>query len=117
MSEKSSQLETCSNMSQNLCPDLRKAHEQQKALLEEDFEKLRLSLQVRANNGGYQGSNIFDSFLYSCVCASFRQDQVDTLTFQNQSLKDKAKRFEEALRRSTDEQIVVSSSPSTDNGG
>lgn len=30
-----------------LCPDLRKAHEQQKALLEEDFEKLRLSLQVR----------------------------------------------------------------------
>ncbi len=36
------------------------------------------------------------------------QDQVDTLTFQNQSLRDKAKRFEEALRRSTDEQIVVS---------
>uniref|UniRef100_A0A8C4H4Y2 Microtubule-associated tumor suppressor candidate 2 n=1 Tax=Dicentrarchus labrax TaxID=13489 RepID=A0A8C4H4Y2_DICLA len=54
-----------------------KAHEQQKILLEEDFEKLRLSLQ----------------------------DQVDTLTFQNQSLRDKAKRFEEALRRSTDEQI------------
>lgn len=26
--------------------DLRKAHEQQKLLLEEDFEKLRLSLQV-----------------------------------------------------------------------
>lgn len=38
----------------------------------------------------------------------FVQDQVDTLTFQNQSLRDKAKRFEEALRRSTDEQIVVS---------
>uniref|UniRef100_A0A3Q3N8J6 Microtubule associated scaffold protein 2 n=1 Tax=Mastacembelus armatus TaxID=205130 RepID=A0A3Q3N8J6_9TELE len=56
---------------------LRKAHEQQKILLEEDFEKLRLSLQ----------------------------DQVDTLTFQNQSLRDKAKRFEEALRRSTDDQI------------
>uniref|UniRef100_A0AAQ6IEX6 Microtubule associated scaffold protein 2 n=1 Tax=Anabas testudineus TaxID=64144 RepID=A0AAQ6IEX6_ANATE len=54
-----------------------KAHEQQKVLLEEDFEKLRLSLQ----------------------------DQVDTLTFQNQSLREKAKRFEEALRRSTDEQI------------
>lgn len=32
---------------------------------------------------------------------------MDTLTFQNQSLRDKAKRFEEALRRSTDEQIVV----------
>lgn len=42
---------------------------------------------------------------------------MDTLTFQNQSLKDKAKRFEEALRRSTDEQIVVSSNPSFDNGG
>ncbi|XP_053298049.1 microtubule-associated tumor suppressor candidate 2 [Pleuronectes platessa] len=63
--------------------DLRKAHEQQKMLLEEDFEKLRLSLQ----------------------------DQVDTLTFQNQSLRDKAKRFEDALRRSTDEQIVDALAP------
>ncbi|XP_026184732.1 microtubule-associated tumor suppressor candidate 2 homolog [Mastacembelus armatus] len=63
--------------------DLRKAHEQQKILLEEDFEKLRLSLQ----------------------------DQVDTLTFQNQSLRDKAKRFEEALRRSTDDQIVEALAP------
>ncbi|KAM3601309.1 uncharacterized protein V6R79_010463 [Siganus canaliculatus] len=63
--------------------DLRKAHEQQKMLLEEDFEKLRLSLQ----------------------------DQVDTLTFQNQSLRDKAKRFEEALRRSTDEQIIDALAP------
>lgn len=32
---------------------------------------------------------------------------MDTLTFQNRSLRDRAKRFEEALRRSTDEQIVV----------
>ncbi|XP_024121792.1 microtubule-associated tumor suppressor candidate 2 isoform X2 [Oryzias melastigma] len=63
--------------------DLRKAHEQQKTLLEEDFEKLRLSLQ----------------------------DQVDTLTFQNQSLRDKAKRFEEALRKSTDEQIIEALAP------
>lgn len=39
------------------------------------------------------------------VCGE--QDQVDTLTFQNRSLRDRAKRFEEALRRSTDEQIVV----------
>uniref|UniRef100_A0A8B9LSN4 Microtubule associated scaffold protein 2 n=1 Tax=Astyanax mexicanus TaxID=7994 RepID=A0A8B9LSN4_ASTMX len=53
------------------------SHEQQKASLEDDFEKHRLSLQ----------------------------DQVDTLTFQNRTLRDKAKRFEEALRRSTDEQI------------
>ncbi|KAJ4929842.1 hypothetical protein JOQ06_018863 [Pogonophryne albipinna] len=63
--------------------DLRKAHEQQKMLLEEDFEKLRLALQ----------------------------DQVDTLTFQNETLKNKAKRFEEALRRSTDEQIVDALAP------
>ncbi|XP_012705454.2 microtubule-associated tumor suppressor candidate 2 isoform X2 [Fundulus heteroclitus] len=63
--------------------DLRKAHDQQRLLLEEDFEKLRLSLQ----------------------------DQVDTLTFQNQSLKEKAKRFEEALRRSTDEQIIDALAP------
>ncbi|XP_054610190.1 microtubule-associated tumor suppressor candidate 2 homolog isoform X2 [Dunckerocampus dactyliophorus] len=63
--------------------DLRKAHEQQKMLLEEDFEKLRLSLQ----------------------------DQVDTLTFQNHSLQDKAKRFEEALKKSTDEQIVDALAP------
>uniref|UniRef100_A0A3Q3J278 Microtubule associated scaffold protein 2 n=1 Tax=Monopterus albus TaxID=43700 RepID=A0A3Q3J278_MONAL len=60
-----------------------KAHDQQKMLLEEDFDKLRLSLQ----------------------------DQVDTLTFQNQSLRDKAKRFEEALRRSTDEQIIDALAP------
>ncbi|XP_051971979.1 microtubule-associated tumor suppressor candidate 2 homolog [Xyrauchen texanus] len=63
--------------------DLRKAHEQQKASLEEDFESLRLSLQ----------------------------DQVDTLTFQKGTLKDKAKRFEEALRKSTDEQIVDALAP------
>uniref|UniRef100_A0A3B4UFV4 Microtubule associated scaffold protein 2 n=1 Tax=Seriola dumerili TaxID=41447 RepID=A0A3B4UFV4_SERDU len=53
------------------------AHEQQRKSLEEEFQKIRLSLQ----------------------------DQVDTLTFQNRSLRDRAKRFEEALRRSTDEQI------------
>ncbi|XP_051540462.1 microtubule-associated tumor suppressor candidate 2-like isoform X2 [Myxocyprinus asiaticus] len=63
--------------------DLRKAHEQQKASLEEDFERLRLSLQ----------------------------DQVDTLTFQKRTLKDKAKRFEEALRKSIDEQIVDALAP------
>ena len=43
-----------------------------------------------------------------CVCVCV-QDQVDTLTFQSQSLREKAQRFEEALRRSTDEQIVVRS--------
>ncbi|XP_028856705.1 microtubule-associated tumor suppressor candidate 2 isoform X2 [Denticeps clupeoides] len=63
--------------------NLKMAHEQQKKSLEEEFEKLRLSLQ----------------------------DQIDTLTFQNRSLKDRAKRFEEALRRSTDEQIVDALAP------
>ncbi|KAK7172164.1 hypothetical protein R3I93_004465 [Phoxinus phoxinus] len=63
--------------------NLKMAHEQQKRSMEEEFEKLRLSLQ----------------------------DQVDTLTFQNRTLRDRAKRFEEALRRSTDEQIVDALAP------
>ncbi|XP_076137800.1 microtubule-associated tumor suppressor candidate 2 [Alosa pseudoharengus] len=63
--------------------NLKMAHEQQRKSLEQEFEKLRLSLQ----------------------------DQVDTLTFQNRSLRDRAKRFEEALRRSTDEQIVDALAP------
>ncbi|KAG7255230.1 hypothetical protein CRUP_017356 [Coryphaenoides rupestris] len=63
--------------------NLKMAHEQQRKSLEEDFEKLRLSLQ----------------------------DQVDTLTFQNRSLRDRAQRFEEALRQSTDEQIVEALAP------
>ncbi|KAK5868922.1 hypothetical protein PBY51_009894 [Eleginops maclovinus] len=63
--------------------NLKMAHEQQTKSLEEDFQKIRLSLQ----------------------------DQVDTLTFQNRSLRDRAKRFEEALRKSTDEQIVDALAP------
>ncbi|XP_077063834.1 microtubule-associated tumor suppressor candidate 2 [Siphateles boraxobius] len=63
--------------------NLKMAHEQQKRSMEEEFEKLRLSLQ----------------------------DQVDTLTFQNRTLRDRAKRFEEALRRSTDEQILDALAP------
>ncbi|XP_036381313.1 microtubule-associated tumor suppressor candidate 2 homolog isoform X3 [Megalops cyprinoides] len=63
--------------------ELRVTHEEQRRSLEEDFENLRLSLQ----------------------------DQVDTLTFQNRSLKDRAKRFEEALRKSADEQIVDALAP------
>uniref|UniRef100_A0A8D0CMV6 Microtubule-associated tumor suppressor candidate 2-like n=1 Tax=Scleropages formosus TaxID=113540 RepID=A0A8D0CMV6_SCLFO len=59
--------------------ELKVTHEHQKNAMEENFEKMRLSLQ----------------------------DQVDTLIFQNCSLRDRAKRFEEALRRSTDEQIDV----------
>ncbi|XP_029302772.1 microtubule-associated tumor suppressor candidate 2-like isoform X1 [Cottoperca gobio] len=63
--------------------NLKMAHEQQTKSLEEGFQKTRLSLQ----------------------------DQVDTLTFQNRSLRDRAKRFEEALRKSTDEQIVDALAP------
>ncbi|XP_054650856.1 microtubule-associated tumor suppressor candidate 2 isoform X2 [Dunckerocampus dactyliophorus] len=63
--------------------NLKMAHEQQRKSLEEDFEKIRLSLQ----------------------------DQVDMLTFQNRSLRDRAKRFEEALRKSTDDQIVDALAP------
>ncbi|KAL7399917.1 hypothetical protein ABVT39_003661 [Epinephelus coioides] len=63
--------------------NLKMAHEQQTKSLQEEFEKIRLSLQ----------------------------DQVDTLTFQNRSLRDRAKRFEEALRKSTDEQIVDALAP------
>lgn len=46
--------------------------------------------------------------MLSFVLHLFAQDQVDTLTFQNESLKDKVKCFEEALKRSSDEQIIVS---------
>lgn len=38
----------------------------------------------------------------------YLQDQVDTLTFQSQSLRDRARRFEEALRKNTEEQLEVS---------
>ncbi|TSK16134.1 Microtubule-associated tumor suppressor candidate 2 [Bagarius yarrelli] len=38
-------------------------------------------------------------------------DQVDMLRFQNQALQDKAKRFETALRKSTDEQILDALAP------
>ncbi|XP_071592660.1 microtubule-associated tumor suppressor candidate 2 isoform X2 [Heliangelus exortis] len=63
--------------------DLNATHKLEKAQLEENFEKLRLSLQ----------------------------DQIDTLTFQNQSLKDKADRFEEALKKNTEEQLKIERAP------
>ncbi|XP_074072226.1 microtubule-associated tumor suppressor candidate 2 isoform X2 [Macrotis lagotis] len=63
--------------------ELISAHELEKKELEDSFEKLRLSLQ----------------------------DQVDTLTFQSHSLRDRAKRFEEALRRNTEEQLEVALAP------
>ncbi|XP_005038090.1 PREDICTED: microtubule-associated tumor suppressor candidate 2 [Ficedula albicollis] len=63
--------------------ELNTAHQLEKAQLEETFEKLRLSLQ----------------------------DQIDTLTFQNQSLKAKADRFEEALKKNTEEQLKIVRAP------
>uniref|UniRef100_A0ACB8FGN9 Microtubule-associated tumor suppressor candidate 2 n=1 Tax=Sphaerodactylus townsendi TaxID=933632 RepID=A0ACB8FGN9_9SAUR len=63
--------------------ELKSSHEAEKRELEENFERLRLTLQ----------------------------DQVDTLTFQSQSLKDKAKRFEEALKKNTEEQLEVALAP------
>ncbi|KAK1169605.1 microtubule-associated tumor suppressor candidate 2-like isoform X1 [Acipenser oxyrinchus oxyrinchus] len=71
------------NDHENKLTELRTAHELERKKLEEDFEKLRLSLQ----------------------------DQVDTLTFQNCTLRDRARRFEEALRRSTDEHIEEALAP------
>ncbi|XP_036028575.1 LOW QUALITY PROTEIN: microtubule-associated tumor suppressor candidate 2 [Onychomys torridus] len=63
--------------------ELMSTHEFEKKELEENFEKLRLSLQ----------------------------DQVDTLTFQSQSLRDRAQRFEEALRKTTEEQLEIALAP------
>ncbi|XP_017703959.1 PREDICTED: microtubule-associated tumor suppressor candidate 2 isoform X2 [Rhinopithecus bieti] len=63
--------------------ELTSTHELEKKELEENFEKLRLSLQ----------------------------DQVDTLTFQSQSLRDRARRFEEALRKNTEEQLEIALAP------
>ncbi|XP_038201986.1 microtubule-associated tumor suppressor candidate 2 isoform X2 [Arvicola amphibius] len=63
--------------------ELISTHEFEKKELEENFEKLRLSLQ----------------------------DQVDMLTFQSQSLRDRAQRFEEALRKTTEEQLEIALAP------
>ncbi|XP_038618001.1 microtubule-associated tumor suppressor candidate 2 [Tachyglossus aculeatus] len=63
--------------------ELMSAHELEKKELEDSFEKLRLSLQ----------------------------DQVDTLTFQSQALRARARRFEEALRKTTEEQLEVALAP------
>ncbi|KAM8976618.1 microtubule-associated tumor suppressor candidate 2 isoform 2-T2 [Pelodytes ibericus] len=63
--------------------ELRERHEYEKKVLEDNFEKLRLSLQ----------------------------DQVDTLTIQNHSLRDRAKRFEEALSKNTNEQFEFALAP------
>ncbi|XP_063807808.1 microtubule-associated tumor suppressor candidate 2 [Pseudophryne corroboree] len=62
---------------------LKESHVLEKNMLEDGFEKLRLSLQ----------------------------DQVDTLTFQNHTLRERAKMFEEALMKSTNEQLEIALAP------
>ncbi|XP_053312363.1 microtubule-associated tumor suppressor candidate 2-like isoform X1 [Spea bombifrons] len=66
-----------------LVHELKESHEYDLKLLEDSFEKLRLSLQ----------------------------DQVETLACQNNSLKDKAKWFEDALKKSTNEQLEITLAP------
>lgn len=51
------------------------------------------------------------------LLVSLLQDQVDTLTFQSQSLRDRARRFEEALQKNTEEQLEVSSFPGLQHRG
>lgn len=53
-----------------------------------------------------RGDNMIGMF----IGVSLFQDQIDTLTFQNQSLKAKADRFEEALKKTNDEQLKVDDS-------
>ncbi|XP_032811373.2 uncharacterized protein LOC116942961 isoform X1 [Petromyzon marinus] len=63
--------------------ELKRSHDSEKKALQEEFERTRLLLQ----------------------------DQVDTLTFQNGSLKDKARRFEEALQRDSAETVQAALAP------
>lgn len=63
--------------------ELMATHKLEKKELEKSFEELRLSLQ----------------------------DQVDTLTFQSECLRDRARRFEEALRKNTEEQLEMALAP------
>ncbi|CAM9531764.1 unnamed protein product [Lampetra planeri] len=63
--------------------ELKRSHDSEKKALQEEFERTRLLLQ----------------------------DQVDTLTFQNDSLKDKARRFEEALQRDSAETVQAALAP------
>ncbi|KAL7983381.1 hypothetical protein Chor_000257 [Crotalus horridus] len=105
--------------------EMKSAHEQEKRELEENFEKLRLSLQFKSSSMKqtlkYLDTERFVSIKipsgfpfhqpYLSTISLISADQVDTLTFQSQSLKDKAKRFEEALKKNTEEQLEVALAP------
>uniref|UniRef100_A0A8C9RBD1 Microtubule associated scaffold protein 2 n=1 Tax=Scleropages formosus TaxID=113540 RepID=A0A8C9RBD1_SCLFO len=76
----------------------------------EKNHKVTLARLKEEHAAALKGMSPFNSVLLRlifCLLICLDQDQVDTLIFQNCSLRDRAKRFEEALRRSTDEQIDV----------
>ncbi|EHB00451.1 Microtubule plus-end tracking protein TIP150 [Heterocephalus glaber] len=58
-----------------------------------------------------QDRGVFLSWPSLDISCHYLQDQVDTLTFQSQSLRDRARRFEEALRKNTEEQLEVALAP------
>ncbi|ELK25187.1 Microtubule-associated tumor suppressor candidate 2 [Myotis davidii] len=87
--------------------ELMSTHELEKKELEDSFEKLRLSLQavITAPQAAVSAED------RAGLLVSLLQDQVDTLTFQSQSLRDRARRFEEALQKNTEEQLEVALAP------
>ncbi|XP_053312041.1 microtubule-associated tumor suppressor candidate 2-like [Spea bombifrons] len=79
----SAAIQSMSDDHERLVDELKESHEYEMKQHEDNFEKLRLSLQ----------------------------DQVDTLTFQNRSLKDKITWLEDSLKKSTKEQLQVVLAP------
>ncbi|KAG9348423.1 hypothetical protein JZ751_002158 [Albula glossodonta] len=83
-----------------------------------ELEELRSQQQeqIEEMNANHDAAMVEMENDHSVTIATLQEehaktDQVDTLTFQNRSLRDRAKRFEEALRKSTDEQIVDALAP------
>ncbi|XP_070376555.1 microtubule-associated tumor suppressor candidate 2 isoform X3 [Equus asinus] len=87
--------------------EVRKLGWQQQAELQ-DLEE-RLQLQFEAEMARLQEEH--RAQLLRIRCQHQEQDQVDTLTFQSQSLRDRARRFEEALRKNTEEQLEIALAP------
>uniref|UniRef100_UPI0035901E73 uncharacterized protein isoform X2 n=1 Tax=Myxine glutinosa TaxID=7769 RepID=UPI0035901E73 len=77
------QLNTLKEQHSRILEDVEKAQNAERKNLKEEFEKVRLDLQ----------------------------DQVDTLIFQKEALQDKARRFEAALQRGTEEHVQEALAP------
>uniref|UniRef100_A0A8C4QMQ6 Uncharacterized protein n=1 Tax=Eptatretus burgeri TaxID=7764 RepID=A0A8C4QMQ6_EPTBU len=77
------QLNTLKEQHSRVLEDMEKAQNAERKNLKEEFEKVRLDLQ----------------------------DQVDTLIFQKEALQDKARRFEDALQRGTEEHVQEALAP------